>query len=375
MRFLFSIISICYRLARYMNKHLSVIYVYFECRSKALHFNKHLSDKYKLSYAEKSKYRKKWRAFNIKVASVYLSNIASIFKAVDYNVVPANVYYSYIEPSLNNITFVAGMEDKSLLDWIYKQYTPKVLLRNIHGIFYVNGNSVNDDQINVLNMLEQLPKVVVKQSVESHGGRNIQVFEQKENQYYNKSGDSLTLDYLLSKFKSNFVIQAYVRQHPFFSQFNPSSLNTLRVMTYRSVADNQIKVLNVTLRVGAPGSVVDNRKHGGYAVGVTPEGYLRPFGVNNKGGIVQEFNGINLKGLERVVGIDEIKKVAVESAKVHYHARVLGFDMSYTDENEVKIIEVNTWDLGIDNIQQANGALFHRYTDEIIAYCKKRIKT
>ncbi|WP_430814647.1 sugar-transfer associated ATP-grasp domain-containing protein [Carboxylicivirga sp. RSCT41] len=375
MNILFSLIIIGSRSVRFLDKHLSLIYVYFECRRKALRFNKKLHDRFKLSRADVRNYKKRWRIFNNRVASVYLSNIASIFRKVDFNVVPANVYYSYIEPALNNIPYVTGLEDKSLLDWIYHEHTPGVLLRNIHGIFYVDGNGVKNEQVDLSVILEQHPKVLVKQSVESHGGRNIQIFERTNQHYCNINGDNLTLNYLLSNFKSNFVIQTYVRQHPFFLQFNPSSLNTLRVMTYRSVTDNQIKVLNVTLRVGAPGSIVDNRKYGGHAVGVTPEGYLRSFGVNNKGGIVHEFNGIKLKGIERVAGIDEIKKVAVESAKIHYHARVLGFDMSYTDQNEVKIIEVNTWDLGIDNIQQANGALFHQYTDEVIAFCKKRVKT
>ncbi len=369
----FILVSLLCRIVRLMNKRLSFVYTYYECLQKANRFNKNLVVRYKTTYPERKNYTEKWDFWDSHVSHIYLSNIASLYGKIDYNVVPTNIYYSYIEPTLNNIPFVTSLEDKSQLDWLYTQHAPMVLLRNIHGNFYINGDSVNNNQVDISGVLENVPKVVVKQAVESHGGRNIQVFERKGSVYYNKKGNSLTLDYLLSNFRSNFVVQEYVRQHPFFAQFNPSSLNTLRVMTYRSVVDNQIRVLNVTLRVGAPGSIVDNRKFGGYAIGVTPSGYLRDFGVNNKGGVAKVFNGVKLNELKRIVGIDDIEQVAIESAKIHYHASVLGFDMSYTDDNKVKIIEVNTWDLGIDNIQQANGALFHQYTDEVIEFCKKRV--
>ena len=55
------------------------------------------------------------------------------------------------------------------------------------------------------------------------------------------------------------------------------------------------------------GSIVDGRKHGGRIIGVTPEGYLRLFGANNKGAFKSKLNCVDFEEFESVVGMGEIK--------------------------------------------------------------------
>ena len=116
--------------------------------------------------------------------------------------------------------------------------------------------------------------------------------------------------------------------------------------------------------------MVDNRKFGGFALGIQKDGTLRGFGVNNKGKIIDCFGADKkeIKKIESIPCIQEVWETARKAATHHYHARLLGFDMTVDNQNKIRIIEVNTSDLGIDNIQQANGALFHEFTDEIIDY-------
>lgn len=71
----------------------------------------------------------------------------------------------------------------------------------------------------------------------------------------------------------NFIIQERVKQHAEIAKLNPSSLNTFRIVTYRE-RDN-VYILNVTLKIGHKGEVVDNGHAGGYFVGTNEDGTLK----------------------------------------------------------------------------------------------------
>ena len=371
MRIVFGVVSLLYRLSRKVNNYLKLKYTYLECRAKLSKFKSIDGFTIHNESEQVKKYKQKWKALTSHVEKAYMINVSKSIKYIDLDVVPSDVYYSIIEPTLNNIPFSVGLEDKSQLDWMYGDQSPHVFLKNIHGVFFVGDKVIEASDIDFITCVKSHHKVIVKQSIDSHGGRSIIVFSRKGDGFYTDSGEYLTIDYLLSKFKSNFIVQAFVNQHDFYAQFNQSSLNSLRVMTYRSVVDNEIKVLNVVLRVGNAGSYVDNLKFGGYAIGLNEDGFLRHFGVNNRGEVRSEFNGTLLRNMGKAEGIDAVLETAVKAAAMHHHSRVLGFDMCYTNDDKVKIIEVNTWDLEVYNIQLANGSLFHQYTDEVIDYCAK----
>lgn len=140
----------------------------------------------------------------------------------------------------------------------------------------------SNEEIDLSKLLGDQEKVVVKQSVDAHGGISVQVFTRKNGGFYNARNQLLTIDFLRDAYRVNYVIQEYIYQHDYFAQFNPSSLNTLRVMTYRSVLDNEIHVISTMLRVGSFGSIVDNLKLGGYALGITESGHLRGLDLMRK---------------------------------------------------------------------------------------------
>ena len=64
-----------------------------------------------------------------------------------------------------------------------------------------------------------------------------------------------------------FLIQRCIAQHDAMAQLHPTSINSLRMVTVRSLKDNEIYVLPSILRIGTNGSVVDNTSQGGVAVG------------------------------------------------------------------------------------------------------------
>jgi hypothetical protein len=82
---------------------------------------------------------------------------------------------------------------------------------------------------------------------------------------------------------SHFVLQERIRQHPWFAAWNQSSLNTIRMMTYRSVVDNAVHPLGAVVRFGRPGSLVDNQAAGGLTCGVLKNGKTGSFVCDKMG--------------------------------------------------------------------------------------------
>lgn len=76
----------------------------------------------------------------------------------------------------------------------------------------------------------------------------------------------------LLHFKDNisgatFICQEKVAQHHEMNRLYDKSVNTIRLVTVKSLKDGEIKVLPSILRIGANGSIVDNTSQGGIAIG------------------------------------------------------------------------------------------------------------
>jgi len=66
---------------------------------------------------------------------------------------------------------------------------------------------------------------------------------------------------------SDYIVEAYLSQHPALAIFNPSSVNTLRVWVGRSPS-GRVEVVGTFLRVGKAESLVDNLFAGGFGLNV-----------------------------------------------------------------------------------------------------------
>lgn len=93
-------------------------------------------------------------------------------------------------------------------------------------------------------------------------------------------GNELSAYDLESKIKgAEYLFQEVVEQHAEMQRLYSGSINTIRLITVRSLKDKQLYVMPSILRVGANGSFVDNTSQGGFAVGFDLEnGRLHEFG-------------------------------------------------------------------------------------------------
>lgn len=308
----------------------------------------------------------------------------------DINIVPEDVCANIIQPILNPIETRPFYQDKNMFDIILgNDVMPNTLLRCIDGqlltgeyksiSFDYHTNQERSESKEKLNhILEGYSTIFLKPSVDSSSGQGIVGFRLNGEGIFCEIGGERIFDIdFFNEYKNtydNFIIQEGVSQHPYMSQFNPSSINTIRIATYRSVKDNKVHVVGIIMRIGKSGSCVDNSHAGGVAIGVSRDGTLGKFAVDPDGNRYDTFNGINFKdNTFKIPEFDKILDFAKRiGEKVHHH-RLLAQDIYLDASGTPKLIEFNLRGYSIWLFQFTSGPALGNYSSEIIEYCAPRI--
>ncbi len=293
----------------------------------------------------------------------------SVYGKADSNVIPLPVYYSIIEPSLNNRLLINTVKDKNFYDLFMPDiHTAKVFLRKINGHFYDSDYKfveLNDKKL--LELLSAEAKLILKPALFSGSGRSIMKLVLKEDGYYSDQ-TKITTEFL-EKFGKDFVIQKFIKQHPYFSKFNPESNNTLRILTYRSVKDDKIHTLHTMLRIGKRGSFLDHDNNGGVTILIHDDDRLNDFACDIFGNKVDVFNDIKFSEMQKVPFVEETKKMAINIASKVFYGRILAQDFTIDETGKPLLLEVNCWGNGISQYQMQNGSVFKEFTGEVLDYC------
>ncbi|WP_340107020.1 sugar-transfer associated ATP-grasp domain-containing protein [Rhodohalobacter sp. 8-1] len=327
------------------------------------------------NYVSKSvslKHEELWKSLTEKkILTGWLNAYASVNNIEDEKYVPESVYYSIIEPILNIGLHSDSYSDKNFYDLLYSgDVFPLTILRNIDGSFFgPEYMPINCYENYIKKDCKDIDEIVVKPAIESGGGAKVSLFTRSGDVFTNERGEELSLEYVNRVYKENYVFQKVIKQHSFFKEFNPTSLNTIRVLTYKSVKTNKIDAIQSVLRVGAKGSFVDNSRAGGCSIGIKYDGVLNDFATNKYGVAIQSVNSIDLSVPAKVYKYDEIIKLAKKIAIKNLHHRLLGLDMAVDANGSIRCVEVNNSGNEINFFQFNNGPLFGKYTDEVIEYC------
>ncbi|HVS93275.1 MAG TPA: sugar-transfer associated ATP-grasp domain-containing protein [Mucilaginibacter sp.] len=321
-------------------------------------------------------YKEKWgRIFKGDINTDWLKWYTAISGIQSADYIPENVFYGIVEPIINNSRFTVAYSDKNFYDLVYpKDLFPKTLVRNMDGLYYDGDYQplhLGDNE-KLFNVLSAYDRVFVKPATEAGGGREVELFAQKERKFVNKEGRELTLELLEKIYKISFIIQTPLTQHPWLASFNPSSVNTVRVLTYRSPVTQQVNILQTVFRVGAKDQFLDNSKAGGYSIGMNNTGKLNKFATRKDGSKYDKVNDVSLAGNEFTIPyFDKIVAASKMIAGKNIHHLMLAMDMSIDEQGNIRCIEINNRSNEINFHQLNNGPLFGEFTDEVIAYCEK----
>jgi hypothetical protein len=156
------------------------------------------------------------------------------------------------------------------------------------------------------------------------------------------------------------------------AQFNPTSVNTLRIAVYRDVKTGALEVIGAVIRIGGKGSFVDNICSGGSFIYVDNNGKLSNFACNEHGNTYKIHNGIDFEKNEFVIpDFEKIKQFVFEVAKRMPHMNLFANDVAIDENGSPKLIEVNTIMFSYWLYQFFGKPVFGEHTDEIIEYCLK----
>lgn len=318
-------------------------------------------------------HKKLWGQLKKNVNPKWFLVYSNISENPDINYVPENIYHNIIESRLNNRKLAFAYRDKNFYELFYDglEIFPETILRNIDGFFYdKNYEFVIIDSINLNQILNKYKKIIIKPSIDSGGGKNIMIFKKINGIFYNPQKILLNIDYLKKYYKSNFIIQNYIEQNNILSIFNPTSVNTIRFFTYRSVITDDIIVLHLILRIGKKGHFIDDQNYGGIACRIKENFTLDKYATDKWGNKYYSSNGITFKDFKGLPKIEEMKKISSYIAKKNIHSRLMGFDFTLDINDNIKLIEINNQFAGINFFQMNSSSVFGKYTDEIIQFCK-----
>lgn len=326
--------------------------------------------------SNKKKYIDRWLKLGSRPLMIWYKTYKSVTGIDDPSYIPETDYYHKVELILNRKPLFYAYADKNNYhNIINNTLLPDVYLRNMDGVFYNRGYEVINSPINIFDHIPiDKERLIIKKTIGSCSGKSIQLFSKVNGKWINKSENELTTSYLDRNYTKDYILQELIVQHPFYKRFNETSVNTIRLFTYRSVRNNKIICLQALLRIGRNGAVVDNVNSGGICCGIDENGVLREYGLNKHGVKIFKFNNIVFKEVGMLLGFNEIKNIAEKIGLRFYYHRLLGFDFCIDENNNVKLIEVNLNDIGIRH-QLLTGPLFREYTDEIIEYCSGNRKT
>lgn len=273
-----------------------------------------------------------------------------------------DIFYFYVLPCLNSYELRPAYADKNFYTRIFPGANiVRSVIKNRNGLFYDGAdNPISRDDAIGLCMSEK-SQCMIKPTLLSCDGVGVELFDASSRD---------TVASLFEKYNVNFAVQNKVVQHSVMGRLNPTSVNTLRMFTYRSLVDGVILLPYTMVRFGGKGTYIDNARAGGGFCQVDEEGH-----VSDRLYKLYEWQ---LHSLKKDLGIDKLTipnyNKAVEFVK-HLHSYLpyfdfIGWDIAIDKNGEPTMIEFNV-DPSIELQQVGYGPVFGNYLDEVV----ERIKT
>ena len=273
-----------------------------------------------------------WKPYGIHPKRFWYALYCNEEQGYDPRYIPDSLWYSKIIPYFNKVILRNAYADKCFYDRLFPDVKkPATVIKNISGHYY-NGDNVPITRDEAVRLCTKQEKLIFKPSVESGEGHHIQVLEK----------DSINAEYidkLLDEYGANYVVQQFVKQHPDLARINPSSLNTMRVISF--FFKGEVHILSAQLRMGSAGSHVDNVGAGGCACAINPDGWLAEKSVTRTSQWSYEHpNGMKFKDIY-VPSYDKvINTIKWMHTQLPYFCLV-GWDFAVDAEGDPVFIELN----------------------------------
>lgn len=249
--------------------------------------------------------------------------------------IPSNIWFSRLCRKLNSLDRFGWplFQDKNYLDMVFNGIRqPEIIVRNISGQYLDSEyNCISPTQATELCMDNQ--ELIIKPSISSKHANGVEFF----------SGSDIYRDKILDLFqtkKSDFVIQRVIHQHHKMAELNPDSINTVRLLTL--LWNGKATLLGSLVRVGVKGCRVDNpHASNGVSCVLSAEGKMIDTAYDRDWNPKTNLpNGKSPLGFQVPYYDQIVNTVKLLHFKIP-HFRLVGWDMTVSEEGEPILIEAN----------------------------------
>lgn len=320
----------------------------------------HLIGKRMLTGPQSAEIREYWSRFHKKVDPVfhefYLQKTGKFFA----NYIPDDLYYCEIDPYFNNWHAAVYMDNKCYYRLLLSDVRqPEILALRVNGIWFLEqdgeiAGATEDDVVSVIRENDSF----LKQATHSLGGKGIR--------FISKNSPPAEIKAKIAELYDDIVVQKRLTQSGTMSRLNPSSVNTVRVLSLLNT-DGSVRICSAVARMGVNGSIVDNASKGGITCGVNPDGRLKNTAYTAKGEVFRKHPDTGIEFDEIVVpNYAEVLETVRKAHPRFSHFRLLSWDFAIGEDDRPVLIEVNLCYGELDFHQLNNGPLFGDDTEKIL---------
>lgn len=299
---------------------------------------------------------------DFKVSMMFADYFSRLNGIISDRYLSMDVYYFYVIPSLNRYDFKDAYLDKNIYCDLFPDVKqPVTVIKNMHGIFYCNGDEINLDEA-IAEVSKAGGELMIKPTVETCNGEGVE-------QIRDFSLDGLRA--LFSRYGFNFIVQEKVKQHPDLQQVNATSLNSMRLYTYRHT-DGSYEFLYpfAHMRFGGKGSIKDNVSQGGGTCLIRENGE-----VDDK---VFRFKSLEVSSLKQETGVEHLvvpNYQGVIDTLLKMHRRLpyfdfVGWDVTVLPSGDPLFIEFNLVP-SVEGPQMMAGPMFGDSLEEVLGRARQ----
>ena len=280
----------------------------------------------------------------------------------DPRFIPQDIQYNILLPYYNTQKYNGVYGNKTLFDrFMPADIFPETIAKRINGDFYDSRERFIDKET-LVSLLSGYEEIIIKNAVETGQGKNVdRIALQSERDIL------LALEKWESK--NDYVIQKVVRQHPFFAQFNSSSVNIIRFNSF--FHEGKVMIHTPVLRFGLPGHATDvayvNGEETVQLVGITDTGRIRDQIVYYDGR-KKKLTDIVKDPIMQVPSWDAILDIIrTQAAKMPYY-KLLGWDVTVNEDGKPVVIEYNIKFPSPYSSQVTDGPMWANDTEVLLSF-------
>ncbi len=297
-----------------------------------------------------------WKPYTKHICYKWHEFFYSITGVFDPRYIPEDLMLTDIEGCLNDWSAAHGVDNKNYYEFYFPEIKhPKVAFRRMRGILHLGDYRVCSLE-EALAAAESFKSLFIKRTVEIGNGSSIC--------FWQPSDGKDALRRIISEHNEDIIAQEFVEQHRELDAFNPSSVNSVRVVTL--IIDNQVTFLCAYFRVGQKGTRIDNVCAGGMCSAVSEDGWLCGYAYDKRA--QKQLVSPTGKSFSnfRIPNWDNLLQTVKKMHQKFGNFRIVSWDIAVDKQGDPVFIEMNLKYGAMEYHQLFKGPLFGDKTEQIL---------